>query len=166
MACVNDMHLTKEYVDSLLSYDQDTGIFRWKVRKGGIVAGSIAGSAHIKGYTTITIDSNNHLAHRLAFLIMVGRTPGFVDHKNGNRNDNRWVNLRPATASENMHNMGLRKDNSSGVPGVYWNNRTKKWHAQFKVHGKQHQFGSYKDFADAVNAISVARAEHYGEFVR
>lgn len=158
--------LTQSRLMQLLNYDPATGVFSWKIKSGGKKAGSVAGTAHCKGYITIRVDYKYYLAHRLAFLYMKGEMPEFVDHKNGVRNDNRWSNLRPATATENMQNMGVRKDNTSGHSGVYWNRALGKWHVRFKVNKKQCNFGYYENLSDAVIAASEARVKYYGEFAR
>lgn len=44
-------------------------------------------------------------AHRVAFELMgVELGAREVDHINGNRSDNRWANLRPATCQQNQWN--------------------------------------------------------------
>lgn len=158
--------LTQSRLKQLLYYDPCTGVFTWIKNCGGIKSGTIAGSRHCKGYISIRIDYRNYLAHRLAFLYITGEMPEFVDHKNGDRSDNRWVNIRPATATENMQNMGVRKDNSSGYSGVYWNKAHRKWHVRFKVNKKQMSFGYFENLSDAANVASEARVKYYGEFAR
>ena len=70
--------LKSEYVRSLLDYDPETGILRWKTSVGGpqgarIQAGSIAGSKSTReGYLVIGIDGKTYRAHRLAWLIFTG----------------------------------------------------------------------------------------------
>ena len=60
----------------------------------------------------------NLLLHRLAFLYMKGTIPEYVDHINRIRTDNRWLNLRACTSSENTLNKKLGT-NKSGFPGIY-----------------------------------------------
>tara|TARA_R110000823_G_C15640123_1_gene469716 strand:- start:90 stop:332 length:243 start_codon:yes stop_codon:yes gene_type:complete len=75
-----------------------------------------------KGYTYVRIDGEQHLLHRLAFLYTAGYTvlDGYeVDHINGIRDDNRLVNLRVVSRSENQRNTEVRSTNTSGVEGVF-----------------------------------------------
>lgn len=49
-----------------------------------------------------------------------------IDHINGNGLDNRRMNLRIVTASQNNHNSRIRKDNTSGYKGIYWDKKKKQ----------------------------------------
>src|SRR5262245_11249534 len=98
--------LTADLVRSLLHYDLETGIFTWKVdRARHVCAGDIAGTRTPHGYLVIGIRGTNYFAHRLAFLWVKGEWPkAELDHINLLKIDNRWVNLREATRSQNMFN--------------------------------------------------------------
>jgi len=55
---------------------------------------------------------------------MTGSNPiGRVDHDNGNTMNNYWGNLIEVSQSKNIHKARLRKDNTSGVKGVFWDER-------------------------------------------
>lgn len=77
----------KQSVDKILewvSYDPDTGNFRWKKTSGRGYAGEVAGAAHSKGYLYITIRGVPYLAHRLAWYVTHGSFPRQqIDHRNG-----------------------------------------------------------------------------------
>lgn len=63
-----------------------------------------------------------------------------IDHINNLRNDNRKENLRFSTQSENMHNVGVPIDNSSGIKGVSkirHHKRKSSWHAYIEINGKR-----------------------------
>jgi hypothetical protein len=101
------MELTQDRLRELLDYDPDTGIFTWMVnRRGGKAAvGVVAGSRNTDNYVSITVDGEEYLAHRLAFLYMTGAfPPKQVDHINTAKSDNRWCNLRACTSKEQMDN--------------------------------------------------------------
>ena len=82
--------LTRDEVAALLTYDPETGVFRWKVDRGQRVkVGDIAGT-EFNGYRRIRIKGRAFKAHRLAFLLMTGAMPSDqVDHINGQKDDNR-----------------------------------------------------------------------------
>lgn len=56
--------------------------------------------------------------------------------------------------------------NTSGVRGVYYDKKTKKWRARLKFKGKLMNFGTYENFDDAVKARKRAEEEYYGEFLQ
>ena len=138
--------LTQSRLKELLHYDPETGIFTWRVGRPGCAAGKATGSKHrTLGYVQIGVDRKILYAHRLAFLYMTGVWPvEQVDHVNGDRADNRWINLRQVSHSENMQNIGgPRADNTSGLLGVCWNKRDSNWNAQIKAHGRRVNLGGY-----------------------
>ena len=72
-----------------------------------------------------------------------------VDHINHNPLDNRRENLRIVSHVVNMANRGRQTNNKTGVNGVYWNPRVKRFYAQINVNGKRKYLGCYKEFEDA-----------------
>lgn len=154
----------------LLSYEPDTGLFRWrfsrKGRKG--VAGSIAGSVAPKGYRYITIDRHRGAAHQFAWLYIYSQWPSFeIDHINGDRDDNRAINLRLATSSMNHENLRSAKSQnlSGGLLGVsrQTNNGDRRYRARIHVAGKEILLGRF-DTAEAAHAayLSAKRKLHLG----
>lgn len=89
-----------------------------------------------------------------------------VDHKNGkqSRHDNRKSNLRRCTHSDNMKNVGLRIDNTSGVTGVNFDKNKQKWIARIVIDGKRTVLGEYDNFDDARTKRLEAEEKYYGEF--
>jgi hypothetical protein len=101
-------------------------------------------------------------AHQLAWLHSTGVWPdGEVDHINGDPTDNRLKNLRVVTLAQNRRNAARRKDNASGVTGVWRHPSTGKWHAYLRYNKKLLQLGRYDDFTVAVEARKQAE-EIYG----
>lgn len=137
----------------ILHYDPESGVFVWKVKPSMIVdSGDIAGTICTDGYINILIKRKRYKAHRLAFLYMTGEFPEYVDHINGIRDDNRWNNLRECSRKQNAQNAKLRTDNSSGIKGVYWHSRAKKWAAQARMDGKTKTIGYFIDKNEAILA--------------
>lgn len=111
--------LTQKRLKELLRYCPETGVFVWLKSTGRAGIGSIAGNTHvIDGYTQVGIDGTVYRAHRLAFLYMTGVFPVAVDHINGVRSDNRYLNLREADAMINAQNTRISAQNKTGLPGV------------------------------------------------
>jgi len=88
-----------------------------------------------------------------------------VDHVNGNGLDNRRVNLRAATNSQNMANRrGPQRNNTSGYLGVTWHKRAGKWRAQVQHKGRYYYVGLFNcPTVAALHRDKLARELH-GEF--
>lgn len=49
---------------------------------------------HPLGFIVVKFKGRQHYAHRIAWLLMTGEEPrSHIRHANGNRADNRWINL-------------------------------------------------------------------------
>jgi hypothetical protein len=143
--------LTQERLKEVLHYDPETGDFTWKVTNGGwIKAGEIAGSIHHSGYRVIMIDGKSYQAHRLSVLYMEGFMPELtVDHIWRDRADNRYKGLREASRQCQTRNCGIRKDNTSGVKGVFFDNIKGKFTSQITVNRKHKHLGYFDSLLDA-----------------
>lgn len=126
---------------------------RWNATWAGKKAGFIDNS---DGYHKIAILGNRIASHRLAWLYMTGEWPINIDHINGDRADNRWINLRNVSKVENNKNKRRSVNNSSGTTGVSWNSAMKKWHSQISHLGKRKHLGFFEDLEEAVNARKEA----------
>ena len=157
--------LTQQRLKELLSYDSETGVFTWKMRRSGQRRpGAIAGCINGLSYRCIRIDRRLHLAHRLAWLYAHGSFPAVeLDHINGNPSDNRLANLREATHAQNMAN---GKTKRTGLKGVYWDKRYKKWYARIKKDGKSISRGPFDTEKEAGEARWKLAQGLHGEFAR
>ena len=156
-------NLTQARLKELLHYDPDTGIFTWiKKSKKSIPVGSVAGAQHNQGYRSLCIDYKRYLAHRIAWLYIFGEMPpGFIDHINRNRSDNRISNLRVVDRSGNQQNHKIRKDNTSGISGIYWHKQRKKWHVRIWIKRKSRNVGLFETIEEAKTARQEAEREFY-----
>lgn len=59
----------------------------------------------------------------------------------------------------------VRCNNTSGVPGVEWWKRKRRWRASICFKGKRRYLGSYERFDDAVQARKQAEEELYHTFL-
>lgn len=168
-------NLTQDYVQSLISYNPLTGVFVWKARpldsfattRAGKIwntrfAGKVAGTTHGgNGYLQIKINGESYLAHRLAWLYVHGSMPvDQIDHISHDRLDNRLVNIRACTRTDNQKNKSMDKRNTSGFTGVGWYKRTSKWRATVRVNGKQKSLGLFLEIRDAINAREQANVKY------
>lgn len=157
---------TAETVDArraseLLTYDQITGIFTWRVtRTGRARAGSKAGRLSSAGYIQIQIDGRLYYAHRLAVLLMTGTWPPHqVDHVDGRRTNNAWSNLRLATVAENAQNRSAQRNSATQHIGVSYAASRCQYIAQIHRHGRRRTIGWFDTADEAFAAYKRAKAE-------
>ncbi len=152
--------VTQERLKELMSYDENTGLFTQIKARSKIQVGDTVGYLY-DGYIRTEIDDRGYLVHRLAFLYMEGEfPPEEVDHINHDRSDNRMVNLRKATRGENQKNKTMQSTNTSGVTGVSWHKRIKKWHVYITVNKKIKQLGYFAERWDAICARKSAENKY------
>lgn len=99
--------------------------------------------------------------HRLIWEHVHGPIPDdlCIDHINGNRGDNRLINLRLVTPTQNNENKHHTSPNtSSGVKGVHVDKRTGKWVAHIKTNHKKYHLGSFATIGEAQAAYAGAAA--------
>jgi hypothetical protein len=87
-----------------------------------------------------------------------------VDHINRDRLDNRKANLRLASRFQNARNLGIRKNNSTGVIGVYFDRRRSKWYSQIHLEGQTITLGYFVQKLDAINSRLAAEEKYFGDF--
>ncbi len=131
-------------------------------------AGKVADVENGDGYFLVCINKIRYKSHRIVFYMSFGIDPKDmqIDHKNGNRGDNRKENLRLATQSQNSINFkGNRADSKNKYPrGVSWNKGNKKFEASVCVLGNNKYLGLFDSIEDAKHCASMARKENFGEF--
>lgn len=141
--------LTRERLNSLLTYDDITGVFTWNEEGTGRkrkIAGNLSGSS---GYLRIGIDGKVYYAHRLAYFAKTGEWPKSVDHRDGDRLNNAWLNLRNGTQEANAKNNSKR--------GCHQTN-TGRWAAQITTNYKTKHLGTF-DTEEEARAVYVAAKE-------
>jgi hypothetical protein len=158
-------NITQEQIKSLLDYNEEAGVFYWKVSaaNNSIKVGSVAGSLKKNGYIGIGIENKEYYAHRLAWLYVYGEFPSCqIDHINRVRSDNRLVNMRIVSNKINAQNQGLRQGSLSGFRGVNWYKKGRKWQARIHHNNKTMHVGYYDNLADAKLAREIAEIFCWG----
>jgi hypothetical protein len=166
--------VTPERLREILSYDAETGDLIWKHREpktrgdnifNAKYAGKIAFSyIGTEGYRYGCINGHGRLAaHRVIWAIVHNVWPEFIDHINGNRSDNRLINLREVTKSQNAQNQKCRSDNTSGMMGVNWSAQHGRWRVRVQVNGRRVHVGMFDTVEKAKEAKIKAEKTHgYG----
>ena len=137
------------------TYDEITGDIRWAIDAGQRAKkGQLAGWKKKNGYMEVKYLGKCYKLHRISWLLYNLEWPnGYIDHINGNRSDNRIINLRVVDPLGNCRNAGRRKDSSSGRTGVSWNKRAKKWQARIQNgDGTRTHLGYFENLDDAAAA--------------
>jgi hypothetical protein len=160
--------LTAQRVRELLDYNPETGVLRWRIKRGKRLAGSII-ATRLAGdrYTYVGLDYRTYYAHRAIWLMQTGQWPECkIDHRDGNPRNNRWANLRHATHAQNVYNRRRQRNNKSGFKGVTLHKPTNRWRSTIAVGGKQISLG-YRDTPELAHAAYARAARiHHGEFAR
>jgi hypothetical protein len=155
--------MNQDQVKHLFEYRD--GELYWKTPTNQkIVKGSKAGCIGVRGYKKIQINGKKYMTHRLVFLYHHGYLPKEIDHIDNNKSNNNITNLRQASRSENMKNMGLHSKNKSGFKGVSWHKASNRWIVQLMVGNKKNYFGIYKDLELAALVAQEARNKYHKEF--
>jgi hypothetical protein len=156
--------LTQAELKQMFHYDSATGVFtRFPNSRN---------KKHVKcnsynkfGYLRIRIGDRQYAGHRLAWLYVYGKLPDdVIDHINGNKADNRIVNLRDCSRLQNKFNTGIIKTNTSGYTGVRF--RQNYWLAEIRIHGKSRQIGKFATAEEASKCYNDYAKRLHGEFYR
>ena len=147
---------------SILSYNENTGLFVWldcktRARRNGKIAGTLTKNKRIH----ITINKKRFYAHRLAWLYVYGIWPvNFIDHINGIFDDNRIVNLRECNRLENQQNIRKpTKSNKSGYLGVSYDKKLNKFKVGIGINYKVKYLGYYESAKEASEVYLKAKRE-------
>jgi len=167
--------LTQALVRKVLDYNPETGDLVWKPRDRALFrtnnafrtwntrfAGKPAFTTKmVIGYNSGTIFGEHVYKHRVIALWMTGRMPEQVDHLDGDKRNNRWLNLVASTNRLNRKNMPLRSDNKAGHVGVSFDRATGKWNAFINVaQGKTTRLGRFTTMEEAIAVRQAATTAH------
>lgn len=87
-----------------------------------------------------------------------------TDHVNRNKLDNRRLNLRNVTPSQNNQNQSVRSDNLVGYKGVSYVLGRGKYRVTIRVNKKRINVGRFDNPHDAARAYNKAATLYHGEF--
>jgi HNH endonuclease len=160
--------LTLERLKQVLHYDPETGRWTWLERISvRIQAGKEANYINPDGYHEIGIDGENYLGHRLAWFYMTGEWPiKQIDHRDLCKSNNRWNNLREAEHGQNVTNTNARKNSKTGIKGVFFIPKIKKYHSRIMHNHKLYLLGYFETKEEAAIFYKIAAARLHGEFAR
>lgn len=162
-------------VAALIDHDGDRGLLWWRERPRSMFKSDrlwrafnaqFAGRPALAaldgdGYRSGRILGFNASAHRTMWALCHGEWPSDqIDHINGDRLDNRLVNLREATAADNARNKGMTRRNTSGRIGVFIDGKSGRWAAGIGVDGRWVHLGTWHTFEAACDVREAAEIEY------
>ena len=150
--------LTHKRLTQLMDIEPSTGSITR--RTTGKPAGATA------KYLTVMIDGEMIRGHHIVWFYVHRKWPEQLDHINGDKLDNRIMNLREATKSQNHMNRSAQANCSSGYKGVSYHKSSGRWMARIGKDKKRIHLGYYPSPQDAANAYRVAALVEHGEFAR
>lgn len=113
------------------------------------------------GYLYTKIGYKYYLTHRVIWIFVTGEWPPELDHKDGNKLNNAWGNLRVASRSQNMRNLTF-KPNKLGFRGVA--RHGKKFRARIANNGKYEHLGVFDSPEEAYKVYMARYLELAGGF--
>lgn len=173
------MDLTQEIIRKLVKYNPNTGIMTWRERPleycknmhvkrmcdsrfEGRAVGHVAEIPNRPTCLQARIFGKLYYVHRLVWLYVYGEFPAEgIDHIDGDATNNRIDNLREASQLVNGKNLGVKSNNTSGIPGVSWMKSLGKWRAFINVNYRQINLGLHDDIESAAQA-RLAAEKKYG----
>jgi hypothetical protein len=121
----------------------------------------VAGTLNKAGYVQICIKQKVYYGHRLAWFYSHNEWPEQeIDHKDHNKSNNRFDNLRKSSHSSNGKNQTLNKRNKTGTPGVIWDRFRSKWSAYITVNYKRIGLGRFDTKEEAIEARKKAERKY------
>lgn len=164
---------------NLLEYDAESGTLTWKHRDASAFtdlkqranataqmwnkkfAGKPAFTAIGNGYYRGSIFDKRYEAHRVIWALHNGEWPkSEIDHIDGNGLNNRLINLRLASRTDQTRNSAMPRTNKSGVVGVCQYRNSTKWKAFIHLNNRVKHLGTFANKQDAIQVRKQAELLH------
>ena len=164
---------SQESLNEVFSYDPNTGVLRYKIPRGHMKVGDVAGQirtqrdkASLRDFRVVSIKGKGYTAARLIWKMMTGDDPMDleIDHINVDPLDDRWENLRLSNNPTQGWNRPKSISNTSGYKGVdfhkgYWRARIR-----FGNKGRFTLGETFKTKEEAGEAYAIAAEALHQEF--
>lgn len=130
---------------TLVVYEKETGLLRWiakPTKYANVKVGDVAGSMKQNGYVNTAMFGVTYPTHRLVWLYVTGKWPSLtIDHRDTNRSNNRFWNLRDVTQQVNAQNQRrAMSTNRSGLLGAHWDESIGKFKPRIRRPDGKYQY--------------------------
>lgn len=108
------------------------------------------------------VNGKNGYAHRVSYEMAFGHIPDgmVIDHTCHNRKCVTPSHLQAVTQKQNLENRtGAMESSKSGIRGVSWHKKARKWVAQVRHNQVTHYVGLFADIKEAEVAVIARRNE-------
>ena len=155
------MKPTQAELRAIFDYEPEAGsLLRkptpFKIGRGRRLQASTAGHLRKDGYVHVQVGARSYYAHCIIWCWVTGEWPeNEVDHRDLNRANNIWLNLREATPSQNC-----------AARGEYTPERGVELlpSGKYRVRVRSVHIGCFDRLEDAAQAYQRSATERFGEF--
>jgi len=150
--------ISKEEILKVLDYNREQGVLTWKSTAYGKTKNKNITNIEL-GYLSVGINYKKYKVHRLIYFLETNTWPEMIDHINGNKLDNRIVNLRASDKRRNQQNQYKHREGK--LVGATYRKSTGKWRALIKLNKKSYEIGTYDTAEEAHDAYCRELTKHY-----
>lgn len=160
----------KLFLREHLEYQSDGTFVR--IKKSGTRSNStfkgqiVCGHKRSDGYKIVSIANIRGYFHHAIWIYHYGNDFKFLDHKNGDRSDNRIENLRTADTFSNSWNRKRGSHNTHGEPGLRWRPERNCWTGGIRVKHVFHRIPHTKNKNEAVKMLRDLKRRLQGDYAR
>lgn len=149
--------LTRNDILYYWTYDRSLGVLIWKNSPGfnkNFLVGQIAGRINPKGYREVRLKYKLYSVYKIIWFIETGLWSKMIDHKNGNRDDNSFKNLRSVDSRQNNQNRKVHREGK--LVGTTYEKNKELWRSRILSNGKSKHLGRFKTEREAHSAYLKA----------
>ena len=163
--------VTQEYVRERFGYDSYLGDLYWRispchaVRIGDWAYSTYPDKKSGNHRKTVRVNGGRVPQSHVIWMYFYGKWPeDELDHKDRNPLNDRILNLRDSTTSQNCMNQVAKCNNKCGFKGVIKHSQQNAFWVRISAGGRRYNLGLYPTAELAAGAYRIAAAAIHGEF--